>query len=470
MSLTPFFRHLQVGALLGGVLGGVVWPQEAIPPRSLAALAARWEALACGSPEAAAQARRLRNAPAFADLGSRLSLPGSPVTVAYPASGDHLAPLALCEADRSARPYRFLLGDSDAARARELARGLKELEGEGLLRGLAEETGRRPGETRWKARLGRHPLEVVFRVTAASPLSLVEEEWKGGGRIQAVVVHDWSGDPFENLHMLYGFVRLLRGRAAAPVPLLLLEDLERHPYPVDLTLFSPAARTGLPYGHRGKKEGCEDGEELGTPLFGGAVALSFSDRWWERVSEGDLPWVFDFLWFSLCDEERRNVLRGGGEPLLAPWPADWVSGYGSRSVAGGDVRDLAGFRLTLVRKAVSLESLLSPALRPRWRSLLALYGSALDAVAEGATPGTLGAPKRYREASPEEIPSLREPLERAQALEPLRSRWGQARKQEAEALLQAFPFLRPKGAGEGAGGAASYETLRRAVFEEGENP
>ncbi|MGC8763508.1 MAG: hypothetical protein ACP5VN_07750 [Acidobacteriota bacterium] len=406
------------------------------------------------------------------DLGARLTLPGESVAVAYPASGAHLAPLALCESDRGNRPYLFLYFDPGSARGGELAAGLEKLAQLGLVTSLRQEEG--DGGRRFRFRMGQHPVEVRFRVTPPTdPLAPLEELGEAMGGISAVVVHDWSGDPYENLELLYRYVRMLRKTRPAKPPLLVMEDLRRHPYPVDLALFSPVASSQKPYGHRGPAADCRGEAELGPPLFEGAVVLSFRDRWWERASDADLPWIFDFLWFSLCDEERRNVLGRDPDPVLAPWPADWAAGYGSRSVTGADIRTLAGFRMTLLRKARAVEGLFGPGLRARWRRLLGLYRAGLQCIAAGVPAGTLGLPPRFREADAPSLPALQEVAERGEALAAERERWALARREEAKALLPAFP----EEGGPAAGGSspagpacAAYQKAKDLLFPEGGKP
>ena len=463
--LSPTFRR-GVAALV--LLGAAFLPARAEGVgRSLADWETAARKAACRDGAGADFARQVRASAAFADLGARLPLPGKTVTVAYPASGSHLAPLALCQADRGSRPYLFLYFDSDGALGEELARGLKRLADGGPVASLREEGWE--GARRFWFRVGDHAVEIRFRATPArDPLAPLEDLGPGFGGISAVIVHDWSGDPYENLELLYRYLRLLRKTGAESPPVLILEDLRRHPYPVDLTLFSPVADSAKPYGHRGPAFDCRGEAELGAPLFGGAVALSFRDRWWAKAAEGDLPWIFDFLWFSLCDEERRNVLGRDPDPVLAPWPADWAAGYGSRSVTGADIRTLAGFRITLLRKAQAAEGLFGPDLRRRWRSLLELYRAGLRCIAAGAPDGTLGRPLRFREADAAAVPALREPLERGEALAPERERWARARAEEAKTLLLAFPGA---GSSSAAGPAcADYRRARDLLFPKGAQP
>lgn len=469
-GLLPLSRRAGTVLFLVGLAALSGRAEERAP--TLPALEASAREAACRDPRGAAFARQLRGAGAFADLGPRLSLPPGAVTVVYPASGSHLAPLALCEADGGRRSYRFLYFDSDETRGGEIAEGLARLAAEGGVTSLREEE---EGAGRvFRFRLGGHPVELRFQATPPEdPMAPLEGLGGNLAGVSVVLVHDWSGDPYENLELLYRYVRLLRKARPEKPPLLVLEDLRRHPYPVDLALFSPVAHSARPYGHRGPAADCRGEAELGAPLFGGAVVLSFQDRWWERASEADLPWIFDFLWFSLCDEERRNVLGRDPDPVLAPWPADWAAGYGSRSVTGTDIRTLAAFRMTLLRKARGAEGLFGPGLRSRWRSLLELYRAALRCIAAGAPAGTLALPSRFREAGGEAVPALREALERGEALAPERARWAEARKEEAKALLLAFPGaggFPSGGPSEDGAACAAYRKLKDRLFPQGEGP
>jgi len=340
-------------------------------------------AIAAG--EALRMRHRIRNHRAMQDLVGQLPPGERPRRILYAASGSHLAPLSLCEADPGAAPYRFLYTEIDASAAAELREGLLFLQERGVLNRLdgPKEEGRKIS---WTFGMGRHEVSLALLVDPSGFRKEGNRLYPAGALADAdlVIQHDWAGDQVENLRLVYEFLLSVESRSR--VPLLMIEDLEAHPYPVDLRLFVPVAGTRLPYGHRSSPGTLGHGKsELGTPLYGGGVILGFRNPWWRGRGGPALRGVFDFLLFHEFGIRRLNVLEGGNEPLLAPEILDWYTAYGYRALLGEDVRTRPGIRDGMLEAAVAILPLLSGEIRAHWvrrldlaRVFLELEASAYD--------------------------------------------------------------------------------------------
>ncbi len=352
--------------------------------------------------------RQLRNVEAFRDLVRQLPPRERPRRIVYLASGSHLAPLALCEALPDGEPCHVTLTEVDGAvrapisvllGALARARAVERLESDG--------GGGGPG-ARWTFLLGTHPVAMELLVTPPPPGATSPVPARIPDGTDLVVSHDWSGDPLANLRLVYDLLVAARARPGQPAPLLMIEDLQRHPYPVDLSFFSPLARTSLPYGHRSSRDGStgHGGDELGAPLFGGGVVLGLRGLWWREASQPDLLSFFDFLLFNEFDSDRRNVLARGEKMILPPTLLDGWTGFGRRTVGGGDLfrgpvrRDLI---LAATRLAPSLDSSLQQRLGCRllyYRALTGLKGAGSD-VSAFLPPGREPAAFEERLLSPD---------------------------------------------------------------------
>lgn len=318
-------------------------------------------------------AKQLRNAEAFRDVLRKLPAARRPRRILYLASGSHIAPLAACELLPRRSPCALTFTEVDPGVRRPLQAVLAELQAAGLVRRLAFRENRAGG--RWAFTLSGRPVTLSLRIVErdARATSPVHAEVLGGHDL--TISHDWSGDPLANLRLILDYLRAVRSRGPAPPPPLLLEDLERHPYPIDLSFFGPLARTSLAYGHRASRDGSvgHDGDELGPPLFGGAALLGFGDPWWRRVDDGDLAGFFDFLLLGEFDAERRNVLTRGGTAVVAPALLDWWTAFGRRTVESRDLFRHPEVRREMLSAAVRVTPLLDPVARRRLACRLVLY-------------------------------------------------------------------------------------------------
>lgn len=320
----------------------------------------------------------MRHVDAMVELVEQLPPEQRPQSILYLAGGSHLAPLGLCELLPDDRPCTLASTDVDPATPEAIADELGDLSAAGAISDLTS------GPGRWSFRLAGHPVDLSLRLVPPGPVPAVEPSWLASTEL--VISHDWSGDPLENLRVVYGVLRAARSAGAAEPPMLMIEDLERHPYPIDLAVLAPVARTGSPYGHRGLVAGTpgHGSVELGPPVFGGAVLLALSDPWWRKVSADSLQAVLDLMVFNEFLDLRRNVLEGGNEPLLAPALLDWWTGFGTRTVDGGGLGTLDGDLADVARSAWRAAPAMTPANRRRLACRLQVLRALAHALAAGA--------------------------------------------------------------------------------------
>jgi len=321
---------------------------------------------------------QLRHVDAMSELVAQLPVDRRPRHLLYLAGGAHLAPLGLCELLPEGQPCSLTSTDADPDVGDAIGLALADLAETGQIQDL---TG---GAGRWRFRLADHPITLALQQVPAGPVAAVDPSWLDSADL--VIIHDWSGDPIETVRVVYGVLRTARSVDTDHPPMVMVEDLERHPYPIDLGLLSPAARTVAPYGHRGSlvDDGGHAGAELGAPIFGGAVLLELSDLWWRRVSPDILRAVFDLLLFNEFLDQRRNVLEGGADPLLAPALLDWWTGFGARTVAGGTLGDLDRDLVATASAAAEAATAMEPANRRRLACRLQLLRALAHASAAGA--------------------------------------------------------------------------------------
>ncbi len=359
-----------------------------------------------------AELHQLRNADAMLEMVTALPPAERPASILYLAAGSHLAPLDLCEALPAGAPCTLRLTEINPAVQGPIQGLLETLRLAGTISDLVPgDTITGPaGERRWRFGLAGHPvtLELVVRTAgeggAPPPLVLAADL----DQARLVVSHDLTGDPLGNLRVIQQYMLAAREADLFPPPPLMMEDLERHPYPVDLSLFVPRARSALPYGHRTSDAGVgrHGGVELGPPLFAGGVLLTFSDPWWREVEPATLAGVLDFLLLNESDTRRQNVLEGGAEPLLAPALLDWWTGFGYRTIAEQDLRGDPAARQRMLAAVQAVLPRLSRELGQRLACRVRLYRSLLELEAAGGDlRPLLPSARPHREPQPGGFPS-----------------------------------------------------------------
>jgi hypothetical protein len=313
-----------------------------------------------------------------------------------------MAPLVACVTDPSARPYAFIYTEVNPSVGEGIDGFLKLLVREKVVSNLSSGTppsGKR-GSFIWSFNLGRHPVSLTLVINPAVPLQGDNRLYPAWALAQSdmVITHDWAGDQQENLRLVWELLQSVRKSGTAGSPLMMLEDLERHPYPVDLSFFCPLSRTLRPYGHCEPlmlPAGLPKNVEMGTPLYGGGIVLGFADTWWRGIDETSLICAFNFLLFNQFDNERTNVIEGGTDPVLAPALLDWSTGFGYRAIDGQDVRLNRNIKPAMIERLSALAGIFSLPLAERWRCRMLLYKAVLELQAGGGMPDDLFPPARY---------------------------------------------------------------------------
>jgi len=203
--------------------------------------------------------------------------------------------------------------------------------------------------------------------------------------VDLVISHDWSGEPLGNFQVIHLVLQASRQNPGVATPLM-IEDLGLHPYETDLLPFVPLSFSTRAYGHRNSDAGPgrHGRVELGTPIFGGAVMLTFADKWWRVLSEEQMESVFDFLLLNQFDIDRQNVLEGGEDPLLAPALLDWWTGYGARGIDGEAITPgPGGTRQRMIEATIAARQAAGPEVAEVFERRLGLYRSLLTLRAQG---------------------------------------------------------------------------------------
>jgi hypothetical protein len=325
----------------------------------------------------------LRNHEAFSALWEGLGWRRDPLRVLYLASGSHLAPLVLLFSGAPAREAEFVFTEIDPAVPGRVRLALRRLEKHGL-KGLKERA--EGAETVFTFTFG--PTRATLRIVmgpkggsgaGAAPFTSAELE-----RADVVITHDWAGDQRDNLALLADLMRAgCASRRQRPLAVF-MEDMEAHPFPVDLAMFHPEVRTPLPYGHLDHvrlPDGARLKAEDGLALYGGAVVLTPDWKAWCALGPRPMETVFNVLLFSDFLFDRLNVDLVAGRRVAAPPMLDLGTGYGYRTIGGEDVRGDADFPFRLLHDALDLTPGLPGPLRAAWCRRMEAFGNALRRAA-----------------------------------------------------------------------------------------
>jgi hypothetical protein len=423
--------------------------------------------------------KQLRNIEAFHDLARQIPPRRKTHRIVYLASGSHLAPLVICDVLPGSDRCHLTFTEVDPSVREPIAALLAVLARENVIDRLASRRAGNPQSAVWEFRLGRHPVVLNVDVAPAPPraTSPVRASLLSGADL--VISHDWSGDPLANLRLIFDYIRAEQSLGKARMPPLMIEDLERHPYPIDLSFFSPVARTSQSYGHRASRDGQvgHDGDELGVPLFGGGVVLGFRGQWWRNAGEGDLLPFLDFLLFNEFDSDRRNILRGGERILVPPAALDWWTGFGRRSIGGGDLFRNPRIRRNMIDAAVKLAPSFDPAGQTRLACRLLLFRTLVDLKAGGFDTSRLLPPAVVAARFEEGLlsPEMKRLFTEAQANEETRvaekeEEWGAFRgvtrvleEPAPQAVMSQCPLPYPRDRNDSKGLADLYKLLVAAV-------
>ncbi|RLE22534.1 MAG: hypothetical protein DRJ65_13665, partial [Acidobacteria bacterium] len=241
--LSVFFLVLMVMAC-GGIEENAVAPTVAV---HAATLRAAW---AEGRVEVGPELHRLRNIEAMIEVVEALPQLERPRTILYLASGDHLAPLGLCDLLPTGVPCRLIMTEIDAGVQPGIDSGLNDLDSAGVCDALVSDAmiEGRVGTRIWRGTMGSRSFSVELRVSDPelnAPLVTAQML----AEVDLVISHDWSGEPLGNLQVVHWVLQANRQNPGVATPLM-IEDLGRHPYETDLMPFAPGSRSTRAYGHR----------------------------------------------------------------------------------------------------------------------------------------------------------------------------------------------------------------------------
>lgn len=225
----------------------------------------------------------------------------------------------------------------------------------------------RRGETRAEIRL-------FVRVPDARPESTSYFNLSDLESADLAITHDWDHDPRGNLKVLLDFVEAHWAGSRAKPLAVMMEDLRKHPFPVELGFFNPVAGSSSGYGHQEYKrwsDGTKAEEEDGASLYGGGVILEPDMAYLGALSRDDRTDLFNLALFGGSALGRRNVDVIGGKLAIAPALLDLGSGYAAYDVRGADLQDKPDFLAGLARAEARLPAATPPlpsVLRPLWCS------------------------------------------------------------------------------------------------------
>jgi hypothetical protein len=332
---------------------------------------------------------RWRNAPAMVAAVKALPEHARPSRFLYLASGAHLAPLALCELIPDDRPCELVFTEVDPEVGRRIHVALTAAAQAGRLTELVSPAAPvDPPSRSWGFSADGRVVRLELRVRPEADSLVAADDLRD---TDLVINHDWSGDPLGNLRVIDEFLYAVHSAGLETPPMLMIEDLEAHPFPVPLGLFSPVTRGNGDYGHRTSDEGVglHGTVELGPALFGGAVILDFSDAWWRNLDTDRRRAVLDLLLLAGCDDRRRNVLEGGSVAMVPPLVLDWWTGFGERTVSTDELNASPEPRLRAITAAAALRSDSTPERNAHLNRALSTYRALLEALAAGAHTDSL---------------------------------------------------------------------------------
>ncbi len=345
----------------------------------------------------------IRNHRAFWSLWSALDWKKDTINVLYPGSGSHLAPLVFLYGPNRLREASYTFTEIDQSAPVRIEALLRTMERGGMCSGVTvamapmKHTGfdeswaealsskdakalrsypeifiswylsavRRfhvsPGfsadftfrvrETR--ARI--HMLVSVPRDEAPGSTAYYQQSDFNGADL--VISHDWDSSPRTNLEVLYDLLNSSRiAQRKAPL-FVMMEDLRRYPFPVDLAPFHPLAVSATPYGHRERvylPDGSRLDSEDGPSLYGGGVLLKPDIQRFNPLNPQQLETFFNLLLFSGYLYDRGNVDVLDNCLVTAPPLLDLGVGYGYRDILGRDRRGDGEFPSKLAEGAIHL--------------------------------------------------------------------------------------------------------------------
>ena len=334
----------------------------------------------------------IRHYEAFGELWDKWAYKGETLDVLYPASGAHLAPLEFVHRGHL-REASFTFTEIDPAMIPRLEANLLRLvklgfysdlaaaltplplrpgeqgvpppQGEGpdriqaWIRESIRTTGAAPpleAAFTFRYRETRVRLRLLLNASSAAPGSTEYYRGEDLAKADLVVTHDISYDPREHLAFLRSCIESACSQDRRRPLAVMMEDLARYPFPMDLTPFNARAATRLPYGHAAfvrMPDGTRSEAEDGPTLYKGAILLEPDLALWRGLSVPERTALFNLILLRDHGFDRRNVNLIDGRRVEAPAILDWHMSYGRKDIDGRDLRDRKGFLAALARTCIS---------------------------------------------------------------------------------------------------------------------
>ena len=345
----------------------------------------------------------IRNHKAFWEMWNSWAWKKDTLRVLYPASGSHLAPLVFLYGNKTLKEVSYTFTEVDQSSPVRMQALLRTMERGKMCSGVTLELApmeHAAFQERWAQALASkqatvlhsHPevfiswyLEAVkdlktspgfmvdFRFTVGSTRARIhmlisvpidreqgstayyqQRDFKAA---DLIVTHDWDSSPRTNLEVVFDLLNSSR-LAGRKAPLaIMMEDLRRYPFPVDMALFNPVAASTSPYGHQ-QHAFMPDGKRLeqedGPALYEGGVILEPDLSAFNPLPPPQLETLFNLLLFAGQMYDRRNVDVIDGCVVAAPPLLDLGAGYGHRDIRGRDLRTDGQFAVKLVEGALML--------------------------------------------------------------------------------------------------------------------
>ncbi|HPR64385.1 MAG TPA: hypothetical protein PK014_09210 [Thermoanaerobaculia bacterium] len=362
----------------------------------------------------------IRHYKAFEELWNNIYYSDDEIVVLYPASGSHLAPLEIVHSSTFQR-VTFIYTEIDPNVIPRLEATLLQMVDLGFYSDLSVTitplqtlSGSRGDDRNPKQDIASWLQNEIQKTGTAPPIELnfffkfkhtnvllkllinASSQIPGSSsyfraedisKANLVITHDLSFDPRENLSLLF---EILDSRCTLQVKtrlLILMEDLNRYPFPLDLSPLDIIKTTEQPYGHASflaLPSGTLTPFESGQSLYRGATVLEPDLHFWCALSTNKRKNLFDLILFRDYGFNRRNVDLIDGHPVFAPAILDWYNGYAYKDIINSDLREYPNFLSKLVESCITLLSDIPKGKNREWLcNSLNIFKTTLSSISTG---------------------------------------------------------------------------------------
>lgn len=316
----------------------------------------------------------IRHYKAFRDLWKKFNWQKDKITILYPASGGHIAPFEIIHSGKI-KEATFIFTEVDHSVIPRLEILLRELENHGFYRDVeikifplygqiyestvpAKDASQEEVQRWIKSEINKKgqapPLEVIFSFKFNNSLIYLNLILKGTSKNKGstdlyriddfekadlIITHDWSFDPRENLHLLKLFIESACAINKKNI-LIMMENLESYPMPIDIKIFNIISKTNLDYGHSyyytlpNNKQIEWEGE---FSLYGGGVILNPDLNFFCDLNEAEKRFLFDLIILKEYGFDRANYDIINMKKVPAPLLLDLYIGYSYKNIDGNKI-------------------------------------------------------------------------------------------------------------------------------------